>query len=144
MRIRDRVEEATEVGLYRLWLPKHFVILRYIVIFYCKILSFILKFILLFISLQLYHVAYLIIKFANSPRPGVWILERSKDYGETYQAWQYFADTKGDCNRLFGMESLEQITRDDDVVCTDEYSSIVPLEDGEVRNLLSFKIERSS
>ncbi|XP_038057388.1 laminin subunit alpha-like isoform X2 [Patiria miniata] len=81
---------------------------------------------------QLYHVAYLIIKFANSPRPGVWILERSKDYGETYQAWQYFAETKGECNQLFGMESIEQITRDDDVMCTDEYSSIVPLEDGEI------------
>ncbi|XP_022089419.1 laminin subunit alpha-like isoform X2 [Acanthaster planci] len=81
---------------------------------------------------QLYHVAYLIIKFANSPRPGVWILERSKDYGQTYQAWQYFAETKGECNQLFGMESIEEITRDDDVICTDEYSSIVPLEDGEI------------
>lgn len=29
----------------------------------------------------------------NSPRPGVWALERSTDNGKTYMPWQYFADT---------------------------------------------------
>lgn len=29
----------------------------------------------------------------NSPRPGVWVLERSADHGQTYHPWQYFADT---------------------------------------------------
>uniref|UniRef100_A0A8C3D1F8 Laminin subunit alpha 3 n=1 Tax=Cairina moschata TaxID=8855 RepID=A0A8C3D1F8_CAIMO len=40
---------------------------------------------------QLFHVAYILIKFANSPRPDLWILERSVDFGKTYTPWQYFA-----------------------------------------------------
>ncbi|XP_071835637.1 laminin subunit alpha-like isoform X2 [Apostichopus japonicus] len=81
---------------------------------------------------QLYHVAYIIIKSANSPRPGQFILERSRDYGATYQPWQYFAKSESDCLNSFGMKSISDITYDDDVICTDEYSNIVPLEDGEI------------
>lgn len=40
---------------------------------------------------QVFHVAYVLIKFANSPRPDLWVLERSTDFGHTYQPWQYFA-----------------------------------------------------
>lgn len=40
---------------------------------------------------QLFHVAYVLIKFANSPRPDLWVLERSTDFGLTYEPWQYFA-----------------------------------------------------
>lgn len=40
---------------------------------------------------QLFHVAYVLIKFANSPRPDLWVLERSVDFGKTYQPWQFFA-----------------------------------------------------
>lgn len=40
-------------------------------------------------------MAYVFIKMANSPRPGVWVLEKSVDNGITYQPWQYFADTPG-------------------------------------------------
>jgi laminin alpha 3/5 len=40
-------------------------------------------------------VAYVFIKMANSPRPGVWVLEKSVDNGITYKPWQYFADTPG-------------------------------------------------
>lgn len=43
------------------------------------------------VCLQLFHVAYVLIKFANSPRPDLWVLERSTDFGQTYQPWQYFA-----------------------------------------------------
>ncbi|XP_076800337.1 laminin subunit alpha-5-like isoform X2 [Clavelina lepadiformis] len=81
---------------------------------------------------QVFHVAYVLIKFANSPRAGTWVLEHSSDYGHTYQPWQYFANTDSDCYNLFGMDSLEEITRDDSVVCTSDYSSVVPLENGEV------------
>nr|XP_026696566.1 laminin subunit alpha-5 isoform X4 [Ciona intestinalis] len=81
---------------------------------------------------QVFHVAYVLIKFANSPRAGTWVLERSSDHGETFQPWQYFANTNSDCFNLFGMDSLEEITRDDSVVCTSDYSSVVPLENGEV------------
>lgn len=41
--------------------------------------------------LQVFHVAYVLIKFANSPRPDLWVLERSTDFGHTYQPWQFFA-----------------------------------------------------
>lgn len=48
-----------------------------------------------FSSPQLFQVAYVLIKMGNSPRPGVWVLERSVDNGETYTPWQYFADSPG-------------------------------------------------
>ncbi|XP_075069530.1 laminin subunit alpha-3 isoform X2 [Mixophyes fleayi] len=81
---------------------------------------------------QLFHVAYVLIKFANSPRPDLWVLERSIDFGSTYIPWQYFANSKHDCIHHFGKEAKQPITRDDDVICTTEYSRIVPLENGEV------------
>ncbi|KAF5919182.1 hypothetical protein HPG69_003822, partial [Diceros bicornis minor] len=80
----------------------------------------------------LFHVAYVLIKFANSPRPDLWILERSVDFGSTYSPWQYFAYAKVDCLEQFGREANMAITGDDDVLCTTEYSRIVPLENGEV------------
>ncbi len=70
---------------------------------------------------------------ANSPRPGIFALERSTDYGATWKAWQYFADTSNDCNTFFGAGKYEEkITRDDSVVCTTKYAKVVPLEGGEV------------
>ncbi|XP_032950485.1 laminin subunit alpha-5 [Rhinolophus ferrumequinum] len=81
---------------------------------------------------QVFHVAYVLIKFANAPRPDLWVLERSMDFGHTYQPWQYFASSKRDCLERFGPRTLERITRDDDVICTTEYSRIVPLENGEI------------
>jgi len=70
---------------------------------------------------------------ANSPRPGVFALERSKDHGETWQAWQYFADTPTDCDQFFGEAGYsDSITKDDSVICSTHYSKVVPLEGGEV------------
>uniref|UniRef100_S4RWQ2 Laminin N-terminal domain-containing protein n=1 Tax=Petromyzon marinus TaxID=7757 RepID=S4RWQ2_PETMA len=40
---------------------------------------------------QLFHVGHITVKFANSPRPSIWLLERSADFGRTYSPWQYFA-----------------------------------------------------
>ena len=68
----------------------------------------------------------------NSPRPGLWTLEKSSDYGKTWKPWQHFSDTPSDCETYFGRDSLRPIQNDDDVVCTTEYSKIVPLENGEV------------
>ncbi|XP_072098440.1 laminin subunit alpha-5 isoform X1 [Mobula birostris] len=81
---------------------------------------------------QLFHVAYVLIKFANSPRPDLWVLERSTDFGESYLPWQYFASSKRDCIEKFGPKTVERIVDDDDAICTTEYSRIVPLENGEI------------
>ncbi|KAJ8973563.1 hypothetical protein NQ317_009587 [Molorchus minor] len=81
---------------------------------------------------QEFHVAYVYIKMANSPRPGLWVLEKSADYGKTWSPWQYFSDSPADCETYFGKESLQPITRDDSVICSTEYSKIVPLEGGEI------------
>lgn len=69
---------------------------------------------------------------ANSPRPGAWVLERSTDHGQTFTPWQYFASTPAECLRHFGLASLKPIEEDDSVVCTSDFSSIHPLENGEV------------
>ncbi|XP_078274826.1 laminin subunit alpha-5 [Rhinoraja longicauda] len=81
---------------------------------------------------QLFHVAYVLIKFANSPRPDLWVLERSTDFGENYHPWQYFASSKRDCIEKFGPKTVERIIDDNDAICTTEYSRIVPLENGEI------------
>ena len=80
---------------------------------------------------QEFHVAYIFIKMANSPRPGVWILERSKDHGKTYTPWQFFADNYDDCSSIFGI-STRTIVRDDSVICETKYSKVLPLENGEI------------
>lgn len=76
----------------------------------------------------------------NSPRPGLWVLEKSSDYGKTYTPWQYFSDSAADCETYFGKESLEPISRDDSVICSTEYSKIVPLEGGEVLLVIISKL----
>ncbi|XP_023289722.1 laminin subunit alpha, partial [Orussus abietinus] len=81
---------------------------------------------------QEFHVAYVYVRMGNSPRPGLWILEKSKDYGKTWSPWQYFSDSDSDCLTYFGVDSHTPITRDDSVICTTEYSKIVPLEGGEI------------
>ncbi|XP_033854379.3 laminin subunit alpha-3-like isoform X1 [Acipenser ruthenus] len=81
---------------------------------------------------QLFHVAYVLIKFANSPRPDLWVLERSVDFGRTYTPWQYFAHSKRDCIETFGKDPKHRVVKDDDQICTTEYSRIVPLENGEI------------
>lgn len=43
-----------------------------------------------------------------------------------------------ECERLFGKESLEPITKDTSVTCETQYSKIVPLENGEVSKTTLF------
>ncbi|XP_026231324.1 laminin subunit alpha-3 isoform X2 [Anabas testudineus] len=81
---------------------------------------------------QLFHVAYVLIKFANSPRPDLWVLERSVDNGRTFSPWQYFAHSKRECIERFGKHPNARILHDDEQVCTTEYSRIVPLDNGEI------------
>ncbi|KAM4557143.1 laminin subunit alpha-3-like [Fundulus diaphanus] len=81
---------------------------------------------------QLFHVAYVLIKFANSPRPDLWVLERSIDNGRTFIPWQYFAHSKRECIETFGKQPNQRILNDDDQICSTEYSRIIPLENGEI------------
>jgi len=83
--------------------------------------------------LQTYQVAYVIVKAANAPRPGQWLLERSVD-GVRYSVWQYFAMTDGDCWNVFGVEPTRGVPRfatDDEVHCSSAFSHLDPLENGE-------------
>ena len=41
--------------------------------------------------LQEHEVDYIAIQMGNSPRPGVFALDKSQDGGVTWQSWQYFA-----------------------------------------------------
>lgn len=81
---------------------------------------------------QEFLVSYVIIKMANSPRPGAWILERSTDFGRTWSAWQYFAETGNECRRLFNLPASIVPTRDDQAICTTKFSQVVPLTHGEI------------
>ncbi|XP_071058103.1 laminin subunit alpha-2 isoform X1 [Pseudochaenichthys georgianus] len=83
---------------------------------------------------QVFQIAYMIIKAANSPRPGNWILERSLD-GVTFDPWQYYAMTDTECLTRFNINPRTgnpSYTRDDEVICTSFYSKIQPLENGEI------------
>ncbi|XP_029841229.2 laminin subunit alpha-1 [Ixodes scapularis] len=87
---------------------------------------------------QVFQVAYIILKTANSPRPGNWILERSID-GVFYRPWQFYAITDAECWEAYGIAPTPGkpvYKTDDEVICTSYYSSLTPFEDGEVHTSL--------
>uniref|UniRef100_A0A8B9RME3 Basement membrane-specific heparan sulfate proteoglycan core protein n=1 Tax=Astyanax mexicanus TaxID=7994 RepID=A0A8B9RME3_ASTMX len=87
---------------------------------------------------QVFQIAYFILKAANSPRPGNWILERSLD-GENFTPWQYYAITDTECITRFNIPPRTGppgYRRDDEVICTSFYSKIHPLENGEIHTSL--------
>ncbi|XP_043920288.1 laminin subunit alpha-2 isoform X4 [Protopterus annectens] len=87
---------------------------------------------------QVFQIAYVIVKAANSPRPGNWILERSLD-GVTYSAWQYYAVTDSECITRYNIvpqKGPPSYRKDDEVICTSYYSKIHPLEHGEIHTSL--------
>ncbi|ULT96990.1 hypothetical protein L3Y34_005063 [Caenorhabditis briggsae] len=81
---------------------------------------------------QEFHVAYVWIQMANSPRPGSWVLERSTDHGQTYKPWFHFAENAAECMRRFGVESLSPISEDDSVTCRTDQALLQPLENAEM------------
>lgn len=86
------------------------------------------------IFFQVFQVAYVIIKAANAPRPGNWILERSID-GTEFRPWQYYAISDTECLTRYNITPRigpPTYKRDDEVICTSYYSRLVPLEHGEV------------
>ncbi|TEA36180.1 hypothetical protein DBR06_SOUSAS7510018, partial [Sousa chinensis] len=83
---------------------------------------------------QVFQIAYVIVKAANSPRPGNWILERSLDDVD-YKPWQYHAVTDTECLTLYNIHPRTgppSYAKDDEVICTSFYSKIHPLENGEI------------
>ncbi|XP_063299217.1 laminin subunit alpha-2 isoform X3 [Pelobates fuscus] len=84
---------------------------------------------------QVFQIAYVIVKAANSPRPGNWILERSLD-GVSYKPWQYYALNDGECLNRYNIFPHSSITRDDEVICTSHYSNVHPVENGEIHTSL--------
>nr|XP_051707390.1 laminin subunit alpha-1 isoform X1 [Oryctolagus cuniculus] len=87
---------------------------------------------------QVFQVAYVIIKAANSPRPGNWILERSLD-GTTFSPWQYYAVSDTECLMRYNITPTRgppTYRADDEVICTSYYSRLVPLEHGEIHTSL--------
>ena len=93
---------------------------------------------------QIYQVAYVIVKAANAPRPGNWILEKSVD-GIEYKPWQYFAINDEDCEKLYNVKALKgkpkyDYLRDDEVRCTSYFSKLNPLENGEVHLYINSEI----
>ncbi|XP_053570910.1 laminin subunit alpha-1 [Bombina bombina] len=87
---------------------------------------------------QVFQVAYFIIKAANSPRPGNWILERSLD-GVEFMPWQYYAISDSECLTRYNITPRlgpPTYKRDDEVICTSYYSRLVPLEHGEIHTSL--------
>ncbi|XDV48183.1 hypothetical protein PO909_017644 [Leuciscus waleckii] len=87
---------------------------------------------------QVFQVAYIIIKAANSPRPGNWVLERSLD-GLDFTPWQYYAISDTECLTRYNVTPRlgpPTYKRDDEVICTSYYSRLVPLEHGEIHTSL--------
>ncbi|XP_033105222.1 laminin subunit alpha-2-like [Anneissia japonica] len=87
---------------------------------------------------QVFQIAYVILKAANSPRPGNWILERSVD-GIVYRPWQYYAMSNEECYNVYGIPATNNMwhfDRDDEVICTSYYSKLEPLENGEIHTSL--------
>ncbi|XP_076805272.1 laminin subunit alpha-1-like isoform X3 [Clavelina lepadiformis] len=84
---------------------------------------------------QVFQVAYVIVKAANSPRPANWILEKSTD-GVTWSPWQYFAITDSECFNAYGLTPAEEgaprYTTDSEVMCTSYFSQLIPFENGEI------------
>uniref|UniRef100_H2ZIA5 Laminin subunit alpha-2 n=1 Tax=Ciona savignyi TaxID=51511 RepID=H2ZIA5_CIOSA len=84
---------------------------------------------------QVFQVAYVIIKAANSPRPGNWILEKSTD-GVTWSPWQYFATSDRECLLKYGKVASQlgapNYKTDSEVMCTTYFSRLNPFQNGEI------------
>lgn len=78
---------------------------------------------------RVHHYSVLSLLALQSFRPAAMLVERSKDFGQSWKVFRFFAE---DCSLNFPSVSNQPANSVDDVICDSRYSGSQPSTDGEV------------